>query len=99
MKMIKNILNRKDGNKDSITIGINAIQCNKCEKWYKGVEIYEIFNQGVKHSLLFKYDRNNETFLINENTLMHAIQLVNPMQKQRKLKLISQKEWLDFKNI
>ena len=99
MKMIKNIFNRKVGNKDSITIGVNATQCNKCEKWYKGVEIYEIFNQGVKHSLLFKYDRNNETISINENTLMHAIQLVNPMQNQRKLKLISQKEWLDFKEI
>jgi len=82
--------------KNSITVGINAIQCNDCAKWNKGAELYEMFTQGHVRSLMLRYDKEYETFYINEEMLMHAIQLVTPMQKPRKLKLISKEEWFTF---
>jgi len=103
IKFIKRLFQRNQNikptlsRKNSITIGINAIQCNECEKWNKGVELYNMFTQGPARSLMLRYDKECETFLINEDMLMRAIQLVSPMQKPRKLKLISMEEWFNFK--
>ena len=96
IKFFKKLFRHKHNSKDSILIGVNAIQCKECEKWYKGVELYEIFSQGPKRGLVHKYDKENETLLINEDMLMRALQLVTPLQKPRKLKILSYEEWRSF---
>lgn len=44
---------------------------------------------------LLKYDKESETILLNEGMLLTIIKMVNPAQKDRKLKVISQEDWLD----
>ena len=44
---------------------------------------------------LLKYDKESETILLNEGMLLTIIKMVNPAQKDRKLKIISQEDWLD----
>ena len=63
------------------------------DKIAKGIILESLFNQ-VNIGFL-RFDKEADTFLINENVLMQAIQLINPLQEPRKLKLVSQEEWLD----
>lgn len=58
----------------------------------KGLIIHDLFDQG--NMGLLKYDKETRTFLINENVLMQIIQLVNPLQEARELKLLKQEEWI-----
>lgn len=78
--------------KNDITIGINAVSCKDCEKLNKGTEIYKQLcwhNDGDK-SMLLSYDKSTETILVNEDMLMHLIQLANPIEKKRNIKLVCQ---------
>ncbi len=58
-----------------------------------GTVIKNYFNWG-SYGLL-KYDKESETILLNEGMLMTIIKMVNPAQKDRKLKILSQEDWLD----
>lgn len=84
-------------NRKTLKVGINITRCSECEKYNKGTELYNMFSQD-RVGFLLKYDRANETFIVNENTLMHAIQLVSPAQQPRKLKLVTAEEWRSFRN-
>jgi len=64
-------------NKNSIKIGVIAQTCDECQKYNAAIQIYEMFSQRHR-GLLLKYDRDNETFLLNEAMLMRIIQTVNP---------------------
>lgn len=44
---------------------------------------------------LLKYDKESETILLNEGMLLTIIKMVNPAQKDRKLKIVSQEDWID----
>lgn len=46
---------------------------------------------------LLKYDREKEEILINEETLMAIIKMVNPAQLSRRIRILSVDEWLDRK--
>lgn len=84
-----------------IDIGINVSRCDECLKYDKAVKIYEMFDMEEYFSWLFKYDKENQTFLINENVLMNLIKIANPLQETRRFKLVDQEEWrkFDSKNI
>jgi hypothetical protein len=82
-----------DSNINSLTVGMKLITCSECEKYNKGIELYNMFQQAPYRGFLLKYDRDNETFLINEDMLMRAIQLVTPLQRPRKLRLVSRDEF------
>ena len=45
---------------------------------------------------LLKYDKENEEILLNEQMLMGIIKMVNPAQRDRKIKILSVDEWLDI---
>lgn len=78
-----------------MNLGVNFVSCKDCEKWYTGVEIYKMFEQGPDVNILLKYDKKSETFFLNEDALMSIIQKVNPMQQKRNLKIVSYKEWME----
>lgn len=61
------------------------------DKAAKGIVIENLLNQG--NIGVIKFDKKTKTLLVNENILMQIIQLVNPLQEPRKLKLVSQCEW------
>ena len=63
-------------------MGISVTECKDCFKYNKAMEIYNLFNWEI---------------LVAEEQLMRIIQIVNPFQKIRKIKLISQDELLNRK--
>lgn len=65
------------------------------EKIARGIIISNYFNW-LTFGLL-KYDKESKEILVNEDLLMTLIQLENPAQKDRKIKLLPQDEWLDVK--
>lgn len=65
------------------------------EKLAMGIIISNYFNW-LNFGLL-KYDKETETILLNEAMLMTIIKMINPAQKDRKIKVLPENEWIDFK--
>lgn len=42
---------------------------------------------------LLKYNKDTNEILINENMLMTVIKIVNPAQRERKIRILSEEEW------
>lgn len=61
----------------------------------KGIIIADFFDQSQAGALL-RFDKAEQCFLINENVLMNIIQLMAPIQEERKLKLVTRDEWLNL---
>lgn len=72
--------------------------CEDCQKENRMFEIIRILQwRGTGNYLsALSYDKNTKQILVNEDALMRAIQLANPGQAYRKIKLITHN---DHKNL
>jgi hypothetical protein len=69
-------------------------KCNFYEtmrEYSKALEIYSLFNWGNQFKAI-GYDEETEEILVSEEQLMRIIQMVNPLQKPRKIRLVSTEE-------
>lgn len=64
-------------------------KCEKCLKLNKAIEILESLSWMNSTRYLFWFDNDTEEILIAEELLMHFIQLANPQQPPRKIRLFS----------
>jgi len=83
-------------NTNSLAIDLQIKSCRDCGKHNKGVEIYDLFNWETVFKAI-GYDKKTEEILVSEDQLMRIIQMVNPAQRVRKIKLISQDELINRK--
>ena len=74
-----------------MAINLQIKNCRDCAKHNKGVEIYSLFDWEAVFKAI-GYDKGTEDILVAEEQLMRIIQMVNPIQKIRKIRLISQDE-------
>ena len=74
-------------------------KCKQCKELNKALDIMRTLQWTATDNYLsgLAYDRENETILIDEESLMRAIQLANPIQKYRKLRLITREEYKKLK--
>ena len=93
-KFFKKKLKKSDINPMAIDLQIKS--CRDCGKHNKGVEIYSLFDWETVFKAI-GYDKGTEEILVSEEQLMRIIQMVNPAQKRRKIKLISQDELMNRK--
>lgn len=98
MKILDKILRKKRANAvaSSLQVGVNVQMCKDCYKHNIGMELHSMFNW-ANGGLMLRFDKENQRILINEQMLMHAIQLVNPYQKPRELVIVSKEEWFGLK--
>lgn len=70
--------------------------CSECQKQNKLFEILRILQwRGANNYLTaLSYDRETETILINKDYLMRAIQLANPGQAYRNIRLVEHEEFV-----
>lgn len=83
--------------KPTVNIGLNVTRCDKCEKTNIAIanlsilmwtqEIFKKFRW--EEGSILSYDEETETILIDEKQLMRIIQIANPVQEPRKLKLVN----------
>lgn len=71
-----------------LTVGVRAIPCKECDKFNIGIQIYEQLDWRTPFRAIGFDDATSE-ILISEEALMRIIQMVNPIQKPRKLRLVS----------
>lgn len=76
--------------KTKLNIGVNINRCDRCEKMNMAIESFEGFKW--QNGYLLSYDKVTETILIDEHQLMRIIQMANPIQQPRKIKLINRKK-------
>lgn len=66
--------------------------CRECNKLNKGIEIMESLSWTGSNNALLRFDCIKKEILVSEEMLMHFIQLANPQQPVRKIKLFSMEE-------
>ena len=65
--------------------------CSECEKLNIAMQLVRGLSWGdarPNFDSIMTFDKETETILIDEKKLLKLIQLVNPIQKDRKVKLI-----------
>jgi len=88
-KIFKN--KRKARDKIEVKLGFNLCSCQDCEKHNLAMLAYNAlkwWGHEVNWESLLKFDRETQEILIDEKGLMRLIMLINPTQKERKIKLI-----------
>lgn len=73
--------------KRNSTMGVSIIACNDCAKKNIGNRLYNAFAWESGGMLLMHYDKERDELLIEQDTLMRLIQMVNPAQKTRTIRL------------
>jgi len=74
-------------------MGVMVTQCKDCSKLNKAVDIMEKFEWSpLELNPFMAFDAANKECLLSEDQLMRIIQMVNPAQKVRKIRLVSQDE-------
>lgn len=67
-------------------IGVDAVECRRCVRRAEGILLADVFDAGGILPM-YHYDREREVLQINEDLLLYAIRLVNPLQRPRDLEL------------
>lgn len=62
-------------------------KCSECEKMNIAMRIYNMFAWKTSIDSI-AYDKKTEEILIGEKELMNIIQLINPCQKPKKIRII-----------
>lgn len=77
-------------------MGVDVVQCRKCVRRAEGVLLSDLFDMGSLMPM-YHYDRERGVLQINEDLLLYAVRLVNPLQQERPLELArrtSQGDWV-----
>lgn len=65
------------------------MRCDDCDKFNKAISIYNDFSWRERTGLM-GFDKETGEILIDEKRLMRIIQMVNPVQPPRKIRLVNQ---------
>lgn len=81
-------------NNNKITSNEGILKCENCENLNKAMDLLKTFSwtAGGNHYSALAFDRETKTILVDEESLMRAIQLANPHQALRKIRLITREE-------
>ena len=67
-------------------MGLDVAQCRKCVRRAEGVLLADLFDMGSLMPM-YHYDRERGVLQINEDLLLYAVRLVNPLQWEVPLEL------------
>lgn len=62
------------------------MKCSECERYNIGINIFKAL-EWPQIECIMQYNKENQEIIIDEKRLMHLIQLVNPIQETRKIRL------------
>lgn len=71
---------------DNSKMGVDVVQCRKCVRRAEGVLLADLFDMG-SITPMYRYDRERGVLQINEDLLLYAVRLVNPLQREVPLEL------------
>lgn len=77
-------------------MGLDVVQCRKCVRRAEGILLADLFDMG-SITPMYHYDRERGVLQINEDLLLYAVRLINPLQQERPLELArrtSQGDWV-----
>ena len=71
---------------DNSKMGVDVVRCRKCVRRAEGVLLADLFDMG-SITPMYRYDRERGVLQINEDLLLYAVRLVNPLQREVPLEL------------
>jgi len=78
---------------EHVEVGVKITSCKECSKLNIGTKIHEMFDWSNPFKVI-GYNEETEEILLSEEQVMKIIQMVNPAQKPKKIRLVSQDELL-----
>lgn len=81
---------------DNGKMGVDVVECRKCVRRAEGTLLADLFDMG-SITPMYRYDRERGVLQINEDLLLYAVRLVNPLQREVPLELArrtSQGDWV-----
>lgn len=81
---------------DNSKMGVDVVQCRKCVRRAEGTLLADLFDMGGVLPM-YHYAQERGVLQINEDLLLYAVRLVNPLQQERPLELArrtSQGDWV-----
>ena len=76
-----------------LKINVGVINCKDCEKFNKAMDIMANFEWSKLVEKAIAFDRDMQEILLDETKVMRIIQMVNPAQQNRKIRLVNQEEF------
>lgn len=76
-------------------MGLDVVQCRKCVRRAEGILLADLFDMG-SITPMYHYDRERGVLQINEDLLLYAVRLINPLQQERPLELARRTERGDW---
>lgn len=80
---------------DNSKMGVDVVQCRKCVRRAEGILLADLFDMGMPQPM-YHYDRERGVLQINEDLLLYAVRLINPLQQERPLELARRTERGDW---
>lgn len=83
------LFRKKDRNKNTgIEVGVSITPCKECEKNSVGAILYNMLSWIRPATAAIAFDRKSKEIIVDKRLLMQMIQLVNPYQEEREIKLV-----------
>ncbi|HMM31626.1 MAG TPA: hypothetical protein PKB13_07600 [Clostridia bacterium] len=75
--------------KDAVKLSFGLTRCEECEKMHLAMMILRMFQWHYRKDPLrvIDFDRDTGEIVVDEANLMRVIQLANPAQRQRRIRL------------
>ena len=73
---------------EEIKADVGIMRCDDCDKFNRAINIYNEFSWRERTGLM-SFDKETGEILIDEKRLRRIIQMVNPIQPPRKIRLIN----------
>lgn len=69
-----------------LKINMGIMNCSECNKYNVGIKLYNAFDWS-KVEKIITYEKDNQEIVIDEKRLMQLIQVINPKQLIRPIRL------------
>lgn len=90
-------MTNKEAKMAKSNLSIKIESCASCERNYKrelGTQIADELTWDIFYSNLMAFSNDTMSIVINEDRLMTYIQMLNPAQEKRTIRLVSGKEFI-----
>lgn len=83
--------------REEVKVGVDAVRCDRCDEYKIAMNIARNFSWVSDCDKAIGFDRETQEIIVNSQAIMRIIQMMNPVQEDRKIRLVSQDEFYGVK--
>lgn len=77
-----------------VRVGVEQVRCEDCHEYKMAMDVFRQFDWRSDRVIkAINYDREAKEILVNEQAIMRIIEMINPAQMTKKIRLVTQDEF------